>query len=67
MHRREDFYGPDALEFKPERWETLRPGWEYLPFNGKEWREYWGLYCQQRLAVKDGTKLFESDYASLPM
>ncbi|KIV90973.1 hypothetical protein PV10_05571 [Exophiala mesophila] len=34
MHRREDFYGPDALEFIPERWETLRPGWEYLPFNG---------------------------------
>jgi cytochrome P450 len=27
MHRREDFYGPDAHEFKPERWETLRPGW----------------------------------------
>jgi cytochrome P450 len=34
MHRREDFYGKDALEFRPERWETLRPGWEYLPFNG---------------------------------
>ncbi|KAF1978677.1 cytochrome P450 [Bimuria novae-zelandiae CBS 107.79] len=34
MHRREDLYGPDAAEFKPERWETLRPGWEYLPFNG---------------------------------
>jgi cytochrome P450 len=34
MHRREDFYGPDAQEFKPERWEKLRPGWEYLPFNG---------------------------------
>ena len=34
MHRREDFYGPDALDFKPERWEFLRPGWEYLPFNG---------------------------------
>lgn len=42
MHRREDFYGKDAAEFKPERWlddpETgrkgLRPGWEYLPFNG---------------------------------
>lgn len=27
MHRREDFYGEDAHEFKPERWETLRPGW----------------------------------------
>jgi cytochrome P450 len=34
MHRREDFYGEDANEFRPERWESLRPGWEYLPFNG---------------------------------
>jgi len=25
MHRRTDFYGEDALEFKPERWEKLRP------------------------------------------
>ncbi|KAF2398460.1 cytochrome P450 [Trichodelitschia bisporula] len=34
MHRRTDLFGPDAADFKPERWETLRPGWEYLPFNG---------------------------------
>ncbi|KAL8786918.1 MAG: hypothetical protein Q9195_007997 [Heterodermia aff. obscurata] len=34
MHRRKDLYGEDADEFKPERWDTLRPGWEYLPFNG---------------------------------
>ena len=34
MHRRKEFYGEDADDFKPERWETLRPGWEYLPFNG---------------------------------
>lgn len=34
MHRRKDYYGEDAEEFKPERWETLRPIWEYLPFNG---------------------------------
>jgi cytochrome P450 len=37
MHRRKDFFGEDADEFKPERWlgkDGLRPGWEYLPFNG---------------------------------
>lgn len=34
MHRRQDIYGPDANEFRPERWADLRPGWEYLPFNG---------------------------------
>ncbi|OHW96082.1 n-alkane-inducible cytochrome p450 [Colletotrichum incanum] len=36
MHRRTDFYGPDAEKFRPERWEDdkLRPRWGYLPFNG---------------------------------
>ena len=34
MHRRKDLFGADADDFKPERWEKLRPGWEYLPFNG---------------------------------
>ena len=26
MHRREDFFGDEALDFKPELWEHLRPG-----------------------------------------
>ncbi|KAJ5995766.1 n-alkane-inducible cytochrome P450 [Penicillium waksmanii] len=37
MHRRKDLYGPDAEEFRPERWEngTLKNiGYGYLPFNG---------------------------------
>lgn len=34
MHRRKDLWGPDADDFRPERWDGRRHGWEYLPFNG---------------------------------
>ncbi|RDL40847.1 putative cytochrome P450 [Venustampulla echinocandica] len=34
MQRRKDLYGEDAEEYKPERWEHIRPGWQFLPFNG---------------------------------
>ena len=34
MQRRKDLWGEDAEEFRPERWETARPSWEFLPFNG---------------------------------
>jgi hypothetical protein len=55
MHRRKDYYGEDAEEFKPERWldnaETgqkgLRPGWEYLPFNGGASKCFRGcIFCR---------------------
>jgi Serine dehydrogenase proteinase len=40
---------------------------EYLAPDTADWQDYWSLYCQQRLAVKDGQRFFASDYASLAM
>lgn len=34
LHRREELWGPDAAEFKPERWEQKIPAWQFLPFLG---------------------------------
>lgn len=34
MHRRKDIWGPDANEFRPERFVDRKPGWSFLPFNG---------------------------------
>ncbi|GME45301.1 Cytochrome P450 [Neofusicoccum parvum] len=49
MHRRKDIWGPKADEFIPERWENLRPGWEYLPFNGGP-----RICIGQQLALTEG-------------
>ena len=34
MQRREDLWGKDANEFRPDRFVGRKSGWEYLPFNG---------------------------------
>lgn len=54
MHRRTDYFGSDAMEFRPERWEKLRPGWEYLPFNGGP-----------RICIGQQFALLEASYATV--
>lgn len=33
MHSDSEVWGPDTQNFVPERWDKLRPGFNYLPFN----------------------------------
>jgi hypothetical protein len=37
---------------------------EYAEPATERWRNYWNLYCHQKLAISDKGKLFESAYAS---
>jgi cytochrome P450 len=34
MHHQKSLWGEDAEDFRPDRWEGHKYGWEYLPFNG---------------------------------
>jgi len=73
MHRLKRFYGEDAEEFRPERWETLRPGWEYLPFNGgpriclgREFHLHQNIVCSELTGwVSEQFALTEASYATI--
>ena len=34
LHQDKTIWGEDAEEFRPERWENLKPVWDFIPFGG---------------------------------
>ncbi|KAF9886944.1 hypothetical protein FE257_010685 [Aspergillus nanangensis] len=34
LHRNPEAFGTDPEAFRPDRWESLKPGWAYMPFGG---------------------------------
>ena len=34
LHQDRDIWGPDVNIFRPERWEGLKPFWNFIPFGG---------------------------------
>ncbi len=46
---------------------TLGLSVTYLEPDSNAWQHFWQLYTLQRMSIKDGCKLFESDWVSVPM
>ena len=34
LHKDKEFWGDNAEDFRPERWENLKPLWDFIPFGG---------------------------------
>lgn len=50
MQHRRDLWGFDADEFRPERWQDRKSGWDFIPFGGGA-RQCIGRECMSILSV----------------
>ncbi|KAF2033258.1 cytochrome P450 alkane hydroxylase [Setomelanomma holmii] len=59
MHRNPEVFGDDVDAYRPERWQSIRPGWHYLPFSGgvrhcpaQQLALFWVSYAVARMAME---------------
>jgi len=59
LHRNPKVYGGDIGNYRPERWEHIRPQWNYMPFGGgarhcpaQQLALYWVAYTIVRMAIR---------------
>ncbi|KAJ4365797.1 hypothetical protein N0V83_008418 [Neocucurbitaria cava] len=59
MHRDASIFGEDVEAFYPERWQNIRPFWNYLPFSGgarhcpaQQLSLFWVSYVVVRMAME---------------
>ena len=59
MHRDPSVFGPNVEAYRPERWENIRPFWNYLPFSGgarhcpgQQLALFWTSYTVVRMAME---------------
>jgi hypothetical protein len=60
LQHRPDIWGDDVEDFRPERWEGRKTGWEWIPFGGGP-RKCLGRKSHHSLSFSRSVLMFETE------